>query len=269
MNRHGFQPKLRAARVLRRKDYCWMEYVQCASTGSEAAARRFYERMGGIIAAAHLLRAVDCHRDNLIASGEHPVLVDVDALWHVSPLTRTESSAELLFRTGFFPNANPGSLQSRSSALAPAPTGTHVARLAGRPLKPGRYRRDLARGFAKAWHCILATRKARQAFARQLRRIRSTERRWMYWATETYAAISHASVQPPALRLGRERELLIRQRCTRETVSPVVVEAEIRALRQLDIPYFVGRSKQSLPLDGGTVPPELIKALYAALLGPR
>ena len=246
MNRRGFQPKQRVARVLSRKSHCWMEYIDSASLKNKAAARRFYERMGGIIAAAFLLKTVDCHRDNLIASGEHPVLVDVDALWHVSPLTRTQSSGELLYRTGFFPNADPGSLQSRSSALGPGTAGQHVPRLNGRALKPSRYKREMARGFARAWKCILGTSCARRGFVRQLERIRSSERRWLYGATEAYAAIREASLQPAALRSRQDRELLIRRRCTRDTVASSVMKAEVRALKRLDIPYFVARTRQLL-----------------------
>lgn len=95
MNRHSFQPGLRAARVLRRKGYCWMECIEPASCKDEEAVRRFYQRMGGMIAAAYLLKAVDCHRENVIAAGEYPLLVDVDALWHVSPLTKLR--ARLMF----------------------------------------------------------------------------------------------------------------------------------------------------------------------------
>ena len=264
-NRRGFQPEVRPARVLVRNGYCWMEYVAPTPLKSEAAARRFYERMGGIVAAAYLCRAVDCHRENLIASGEQPVLVDVDALWHVSPSTRTESSGDHLYRTGFFPNTNPRSLQSRSSAFGPGAAGKHLPRLAGRPLRLGQYRRELARGFANAWRCILGTREARGAFARRLQRIRSTKRRWFYWATETYAAIRDASIQPGALRSNSERELLIRFRCARDRVSSAVVEAEVRALKNLDIPYFVGRTDHPLPPERSTISPELLKALCTAL----
>ena len=260
-NRRGFQPEVRPARVLVRDGYCWMEYVAPTPLQSEAAARRFYERMGGIVAAAYLCKAVDCHRENLIASGEHPVLVDVDALWHVSPSTKTESSGALLYRTGFFPNTNPRSLQSRSSAFGPGAAGKHLPRLAGRPRRLGQYRRELARGFARAWRCILGTREAREAFARQLRRIRSTRRRWIYWATETYAAIRDASIQPAALRSNAEREILIRLRCAREKVSSTVIETEVRALKNLDIPYFLGRTNHPLPPDRSPISPELMKAL--------
>lgn len=266
MNRRGFRPKLRAARVLPRQRYCWMEYVKSAPLGNEAAARRFYQRMGGIIAAAHLLRAVDCHRDNFIASGEHPVLVDADALCHVPPKTRTERASDLLYRTGFFPNANPLSLQSRSSILGPG-IGTHVPRLGGRPLAAAHFQREMILGFARAWRCLVRTPKAREAFARRMKRIRSTERQWIYRATETYAAIADASLQPPVLRSGRDRELLIRTLCQQDPAASAGGSAEVRALKQLDIPYFTTRRNRRLPPDQSSVPSELMKALSTALPG--
>jgi lantibiotic modifying enzyme len=265
MNRNGFQPKLRIARVLPRKGYCWMEYVEPGSCRNKAAARRFYERIGGIIAAAHLLKAVDCHRDNLIACGEHPVLVDIDALWHVSSFSKTQSHSDVLHRTGFFPTANPRSLQSRSSALGPGTIGSHLPRLAGKPLKAADYQREIARGFAAGWRCILGTHHRRTEFAHRLRRIRSGERRWIYWATEKYAAIRKASIRPPVLRSGTERDLLIRRLCSREMVPSTVVDAEVLALKQFDIPYFKRTTNEKPPSDKLPVPRELIKAIRHAL----
>jgi hypothetical protein len=267
MNEHGFRPKLRAARVLPRKGYCWMENVESASLLNEAAARRFYQRMGGIIAAAHLLRAVDCHRDNFIASGEHPVLVDADALWHVPPRTKTARASDLLHRTGFFPNANPLSLQSRSSILGPG-MGTHLPRVGSRSLAAAHYQREMILGFARAWHCLVGTTKAREAFARRLKRIRSTERRWIYRATDTYAAILDASIQPPALRSGWDRDIVIRARCPPDSSGSRVAGAEVRALKQLDIPYLTTETDQRLPPDQPTAPSELIEALGAVLPDP-
>jgi lantibiotic modifying enzyme len=241
MNRRGFRPKLRVPVILRRHRYCWMENIETASLRDKLAARRFYQRMGGIIAVAYILRAVDCHRDNLVASGEQPVLVDVDALWHVSPRMEGESFAELV-DTGFFPNANRLSLQSRSSILGPGTTGNHLPRLAGKPLFAVHYQEEITLGFARAWRCVLGTSARRNAFGRRLRRIQSQERRWIYWSTEKYAAIREASLQPSVLRSCSERDLLIRRSCERDTVTSAVINSEVHALKALDIPYFVAKT---------------------------
>jgi lantibiotic modifying enzyme len=266
MNANGFAPKLRAARVLDRRSYCWMEHVEAGSCKNERAVRRFYKRLGGMIAAAHLLKAVDCHRQNLIAAGEDPVLVDVDALWHVSPVTKTQAPADLLYRTGFFPNPRRKSLQSRSSVLGSSRTGKHLARIAGRPVVPRDYTEDLLRGFSAGWKCLIGTAARRAAFRRKIRQIRARPRRWIYLATERYAAIRRESVSPAALQSEAARNTVIHRLSLRSSVSPSVNRAEIKALQQLDLPYFVRKTSEAMPADSGTLPSELSEAIRNALL---
>ncbi len=79
--RKGFAPGFRTLRLLDRGDYGWMELVEAAPCADEEAVRRFYQRQGGNLALLWLLDATDFHWENLIASGEHPVLVDLEALF--------------------------------------------------------------------------------------------------------------------------------------------------------------------------------------------
>jgi hypothetical protein len=261
MNALSFSPKLRAARVLRRKGYCWMERVEPFSCKDKSAARRFYRRMGGLIGAAFFLRAADCHRDNIIAAGEQPVLIDAEALGHLAPEAKARNPVDLLTQTGFLPGTNRRSLQYRSSALGSATAGQHVPRIRGKSLRAAQFQREIVEGFCRAWRCVLGSRKRRTAFVRRFRRIASRKRRWIYWPTEKYAAIAHASIQPAALRSGLERELLLSRLCSRTTVPAKVVHAEIDALKRLDIPYFVRRNQGPTPSDQSIVPPEIIEAL--------
>jgi lantibiotic modifying enzyme len=268
INRNGFQPKLRSMRVLVRKDYCWMEYAKASPCANLAAVRRFYERLGGLIAAAYLLKAVDCHRENLIAAGEHPVLVDVDALWHVSPQRKTQSVGDVLYWTGFFPDARRRSLRSRSSVLGPGSRGTHLPSL-GKPVPPRRYANEIISGFTRAWRCLLSDPNRRAAFSRTLRQVRARERRWIYDATARYAAILGASVQPAALLSTARRQAFLQQLCARTGVTKTVVRAEMKALRELNIPYFNRRTGERMPLERNHPPAELIQAIRQALEWPE
>jgi lantibiotic modifying enzyme len=261
MNQNGFQPKLRSTRLLLRKEYYWMEYVEVASCKNQTALRRFYERMGALIAVAYLMKAVDCHRENVIAAGEDPVLVDIDAIWHVSPLTKTQSLADLLYRTGFFPNSRPASLQSRSSVLGKSTTGKHLARIAGKPASAAPYTTEIIAGFARAWNCILGTPGRRAAFLRIQRRVRSQRRRWIYRASESYGTALKASVEPGPLRSTAARQALITNICRRRPPTTAVARAEIAALTRLDLPYFVRKTNHTLPRDRNSPPPELIEAM--------
>ena len=266
MNALSFHPGLRAARVLRRKGYCWMERIEPSSCKDKPAARRFYRRMGGIIGAAYLLRAADCHRENIIASGEHPVLVDAEVLWHLSLETKAETPVDLLYRTGFLPSPNRRSLQTGSSVLGSATTGQHVPRIRAKALSAAQYEREIVDGFCRAWRCVLGTRNRRAAFVRRLRRICSRKRRWIYRPTEKYAAIARASIQPAAVRSGIERDLILSRLCSRRTATSAVIQAEIAALKRLDIPYFLSRTNARFPPDNTGAPPaELTMALRDAL----
>jgi type 2 lantibiotic biosynthesis protein LanM len=59
-----------------------MEFVAAHGCGSEEEVRRFYERQGAYLALLYALEATDFHCENLIAAGEHPVLLDLEALFH-------------------------------------------------------------------------------------------------------------------------------------------------------------------------------------------
>jgi lantibiotic modifying enzyme len=265
MNRNRSQPKQRLMRVLVRKDYCWMEYAKATPCANAAAVRRFYERLGGLIAAAYLLKAVDCHRENLIAAGEHPVLVDIDALWHVSSVTKAQSVGDVLYRTGFFPNPRRRSLQSRSSVLGRATGGAHLPHIGDQSVSPRPYANAIISGFRRAWRCVLGNPARRAAFLGRVESIRARERRWIYCATAKYGAILRASLQPAVLRSVAERNALVSQLSTRSAVSKTVVLAETKALRGLNIPYFNRRTRGQMPLEPYQPPSELILAIRKAL----
>jgi type 2 lantibiotic biosynthesis protein LanM len=73
---------LRPLKVLERSGYGWVEQVEQEPCADEAAAARFYERAGILLCLLYLLRGTDCHNENLIAAGEHLVLIDAETLLH-------------------------------------------------------------------------------------------------------------------------------------------------------------------------------------------
>ncbi|WP_344313422.1 type 2 lanthipeptide synthetase LanM family protein [Fodinicola feengrottensis] len=79
LNQHLEHP-LRRLEVLAGDGYGWIEHVEAAPCADEAELSRFYWRCGCLVALTYLLEATDCHAQNLIAAGEHPVLVDLETL---------------------------------------------------------------------------------------------------------------------------------------------------------------------------------------------
>lgn len=82
LNERGTHPAFRTVRVLDREDYGWVEFVEAKGCETEDEIRRFYRRQGGLLSLLYSLEATDFHMENLIASGEHPVLVDLESLFH-------------------------------------------------------------------------------------------------------------------------------------------------------------------------------------------
>lgn len=88
----GSAPDLRGAASLCRNGYGWCEFIAPAPCESLHGLRRFYERVGAHLALTYALEGTDFHYENLIAAGEHPVLVDLEALFH--PRLTPESSLD-------------------------------------------------------------------------------------------------------------------------------------------------------------------------------
>jgi type 2 lantibiotic biosynthesis protein LanM len=82
VNEKGAKPNLHSLKVLNRETHGWVEFVNTAGCRSREEVVRFYERQGEYLAILYILQATDFHFENLLACGEHPVLVDLEALFH-------------------------------------------------------------------------------------------------------------------------------------------------------------------------------------------
>lgn len=82
LNDRGAQPYLRPLRLVDRGNHGWSEFVEAAPCTREEEVVRFYQRQGGYLALLYALDAADLHNENLLAAGEHPMLVDLEALFH-------------------------------------------------------------------------------------------------------------------------------------------------------------------------------------------
>ena len=126
----GFTPAFRRLRVLDAGDHGWAELVATAPCTDSAAVERFYLRQGGYLALLYALSGTDMHHENLIAAGEHPFLVDLEALFH--PLDQAWGATvkgtplpDTVLRVGFLPSGSWGAVDGKGGAdlsgLAAAP----------------------------------------------------------------------------------------------------------------------------------------------------
>jgi len=102
-------------KVLNQGTYGWVEYVEQQPCEEEGSAQRFYTRAGMLVCLLYILGGNDCHSDNLIACGEHFVLVDMetvmqheaslitDILDESALLVATNQLFDSVLRTGLLP----------------------------------------------------------------------------------------------------------------------------------------------------------------------
>ncbi len=81
VNQKGESLSFRTLEILDRGTHGWIEFIQAGPCGSAEEVSRFYIRQGGYLALLYALEATDFHYENLIAAGEHPVLVDLETLF--------------------------------------------------------------------------------------------------------------------------------------------------------------------------------------------
>jgi type 2 lantibiotic biosynthesis protein LanM len=93
LNERGAEPRFRTLQVLNRGTHGWVEFVTARGCTSVEEVRRFFLRQGGFLALLYALEATDFHFENLIAEAEHPVLIDLEALFHPRTEQRGPGSA--------------------------------------------------------------------------------------------------------------------------------------------------------------------------------
>jgi type 2 lantibiotic biosynthesis protein LanM len=76
----GLSRPMRTLRIVDRGEYGWAEFVSQEPCQDLAEAKRFFFRQGASLALVYALRGSDFHYQNVIAAGEHPVLVDLETL---------------------------------------------------------------------------------------------------------------------------------------------------------------------------------------------
>jgi type 2 lantibiotic biosynthesis protein LanM len=113
LNERGADPPFRPLQVIDRGTHGWVEFVSPQGCTRRKEVERFYRRLGGLLAVLDALEATDFHHENLIAAGEQPVPLDLEALFHPrlagTPLEERDRLAgsvlnDSVLRVGLLPN---------------------------------------------------------------------------------------------------------------------------------------------------------------------
>ncbi|MES9524948.1 type 2 lanthipeptide synthetase LanM family protein [Streptomyces capoamus] len=277
-NARAQTPGLRTPALLTRPDHGWSELIEARPCASRAELDLFYRRLGVLLALAHALDLTDLHHENLIACADHPVLVDLETLFH-PPLPEDPADDDpagraldaSVQRIGLLPQLVLGDgdaldlsgLGGGADRRSPVETagweaaGTDAMRLVRRPgaFRPGANRPRLAgveaepaahtealvAGF-RAGYRTLTTH--RHELSGLLRRFADDEVRVVTRATQVYVTVLAEATHPDALRDPGDRAALLRLLGTDAVDDqgwPGLLDHEIAELWDGDVPVFTAR----------------------------
>lgn len=74
---------LKVPKGIYKEKYTYSEYIDAPACKKEEDIESFYLRYGYLIAICYLLNLNDLHIENIIASGEYPVIIDIETLFQV------------------------------------------------------------------------------------------------------------------------------------------------------------------------------------------
>lgn len=246
--RRGLEPRLATLEVIDRGDHGWVEWVEAAACEDEAEMARCYWRLGAYLCLFYVLDGTDFHHENLIASGEHPMPIDLETLfqpWVVSArLTDVEEEPGAPLRASVQrPNLLPerwwssksgsvdlSGLGSQEGQVTPEPMlvstdeGTDTMRMEkrrieipvaeSRPRLEGRnvtvldYRDDFDAGFVALYDLLLERRDALLAEGGPLDAFAGSEMRILFRTTAGYGHLLLESFHPHVLGNALERDRL-------------------------------------------------------------
>jgi type 2 lantibiotic biosynthesis protein LanM len=168
-------------KMLDRQSYGWQEFIEPQPCIDRSAVQNFYHRAGMMLSLLLILGAKDCGHENVIASGEDPVLIDADSLLCPELIGAQEVDKwfdDSVLRVGFLPRwsgsiyaanaldssvlgnifpkqTNSGrewkSINTDGMHLVPkttiVPAGKNIVVLAGKTISPQGYVEEIVKGF--------------------------------------------------------------------------------------------------------------------------
>ena len=275
INARALTPKFRVLKILDCGKYGWMEYAAHDECPDSRSARRYYKRAGGLACLAYWLQGIDFHRENVIAAGEQPLLIDLESLahpWRPNEIAPPESGTlnslgDSVLRSGLLPlwqsRFKGAALYDncgfngpvKQQSIIPLTQWRHLNTdrmnwvntkrylyhsahrpiLAGRTLAIGQFEKEILVGYRAM--AKLLTGSGAEAMNEWRERIMATTRRRIKRPTFVYALLLKRSLEPIMLKNGTSRSLsLLSLPCDPGDERDWI--EEVFSMEKLDIPYF-------------------------------
>ena len=260
LNRNGLRVSFRVPKMLSRRSYFWMEFLQTKGCESPTAVRLFYFRWGAQAALAQILGATDLHRDNWLAVGAQPILVDAELIGDAEPTSfrgtsnsKHRQSLPALLQTGLLPFTSRDhagfyrGIAPLDATIQKAPPPNCWPRYGRVAQEPSRYVNDLVSGFEVVAEVFGSPRTAQRFFREVVLQTAGQDQRVLLRATAQYARLLSESFDARNMISAGDRWRHLVRECCASAANRRVGLAEARSLLRCDIPKFT-RRRSALPI---------------------
>jgi type 2 lantibiotic biosynthesis protein LanM len=237
---------IRAPRAWNLTSHGWAEFIEQSVCADTEGVRSFHRNAGMLICLLFTIRGSDFHRENLIASGEHPIPVDLETLFvpDMKALAaigsdRSRPFPNTVLDTGLLPHwragadgktavdtsglgsltrdqppgasdgwtsVNTDAMKYESRVDAPGPS-RNLACISGEVADPMEFLPEIAEGFERAYRALIHRRDALLAPDGPIENFRGCPGRIVLRPTRLYGRVLRRSLAPRFLSDGIERSL--------------------------------------------------------------
>ena len=253
LNQIGAPLPFQILRVLSRPGYGWVQFISHRRCCCDDELVQYYRNAGALLCLLHVLRAQDCHFQNLVACGKYPVLVDAETLFQPQ---FTDSEIASVERTGMIPHwrfGPQGQAYDVSALGCVVPRLTHfwiprwrdtgvqfefgvltpqenVPFSVDDPITPQSYVEDMVEGFAETYLFLVDHRSPLLA---KIKTAAGLQVRYLVRETVEYYEALNDGLGSTTIS-GVTLRTLTKSRAVFDPLLP----DEVNALKQLDIPRF-------------------------------
>ncbi|OGT22789.1 MAG: hypothetical protein A3C55_04100 [Gammaproteobacteria bacterium RIFCSPHIGHO2_02_FULL_42_13] len=266
--------------IIDKKYYGWCEYVTAKPCQNVKALKRFYKRAGSLLAILHILSGSDIHRENLIAHGEYPVIVDFECLLqpNLSINQQQKIQRTLVSQTFFLPKRmmvkadhngiDASALLGRGGTIAPYlriawekagtdkmfakrmqfafPKTDNIPTLKKHRINPLQYEQDFMIGFKNTYQIFIKNKNYLLSRKSVLHAFNSTEIRVLLRNTADYGKLLYESYHPELWYFAEKRKQhfeWLNKQGGRNSIHYKIVPFELYDLNHGNIPYFTTTSQ--------------------------
>lgn len=268
--------KLDYIKSINQGNYGWQEYIYSKECKNKKEVEQTYYRLGLLISLMHIFKTNDMHYENIIISGMHPYIVDLETFITNNSIETKDQSTPLtklytsIYKTGMLPTGNlfPSYIDNDISGLTSVPyqksntikhwhiidddtdnvhlehkafitSGTnHLVKLKGDIIKSYNYLNNILDGFDDMYNCVLENKEKVEFYIDS--KFNHCYGRSIFRSTYIYGKFLTTSYHPDYLSNGIDREYLFELLWNQYKKSKkylYLIKQEIISLLNNDIPY--------------------------------